>query len=483
MSRGRLTDFIGGAWVQSSATEVHPVANPATGEPLCETPLGAAGEVERAVSAATAAFGSWRAVPALDRARVLFRFKALLDDHKDELARLVTLEHGKTVPESAGEVRRGIENVEHACGIPSLMFGDMLEDVARGIDCESVRQPIGVFAGISPFNFPAMIPLWFWPYAVATGNTFVLKPSEQVPLAQRRITELAAEAGLPAGVLNLVNGGRACAEALCDHPGIAGISFVGSTPVAKAIYARASAAGKRVQALGGAKNHILVMPDADLAMACEIATESVFGCAGQRCLAGSVVVGIGSAYERLADALVRAAKALVIGDGGDARTVMGPLVSARQRERVIAYIDQAITQGAVPLIDGRAVGVPSLPRGHFLGPTIFAEVRDEMTIARDEVFGPVMILRRAADLDEAIAMVRRSEYANACSIVTQSGAAARKFRHEVGVSMLGVNIGVAAPMAFFPFGGHKSSFFGDLKAHGADAIRFFTDAKVVISRW
>jgi malonate-semialdehyde dehydrogenase (acetylating)/methylmalonate-semialdehyde dehydrogenase len=483
MSVDTLTNFIGGEWVSSSATQTIEIANPATGEPLAKVPLSTAQDVDSAVRAARAAFESWRRVPPVERVRYLFRLKALLDAHRDELARICTEEHGKTLAESLGSVKRGIENVEHACGIPTLMMGESSEDVARGIDCVTMRQPLGVFAGVVPFNFPAMVPFWFWPYAVATGNTFIVKPSEQVPLSTRRVMELAIEAGFPAGVLNMVHGGKAVVEALCDHPDVAGLSFVGSTPVAKLVYERATKTGKRVQSLGGAKNHIIVMPDADVGVATGIASESVFGCAGQRCLAGSVVVGVGDIYDRLRESLVRAAREIVVGDGTDPKTVMGPVISAAAKERIERYIAIGEQEGGKILVDGRGIKVEGKPKGHWLGPTLFENVTEGMTLAREEVFGPLMVLRKAKDLDEAIAMVRASDFANACSIVTQNGGAARKFGYEVGVSMLGINIGVAAPMAFFPFGGTKQSFFGDLKAHGKDSIRFFTDAKVVISRW
>jgi malonate-semialdehyde dehydrogenase (acetylating)/methylmalonate-semialdehyde dehydrogenase len=475
----QLRNYVGGEWVPSTGTETRDITNPATGELLAKVPVGTAADVDAAVKAAEAAFVDWRRVPAVERARCLFRYKHLLEQHKDELAEIVTREHGKTLPESGGSVRRGIENVEHACGIPTLLMGDTVEDV----DSYTMRQPLGVFAAIVPFNFPAMVPMWFWPYAVACGNTFIIKPSEQVPMSQQRLIELAAEAGFPPGVLNLVHGAAEVVESLCDHPGIAGVSFVGSTKVARLVYERASAAGKRVQALGGAKNHILVTPDADVGKAVRIATESVFGCSGQRCLAGSVVVGIGDVYDRLRDGLVAAAKEIVVGDGMKPGTSMGPVISAAARQRIVEAIDLGEREGGKVLVDGRGLDVAGLPMGHWLGPTLIEGVTQEMTLAREEVFGPVMVLRKAKDLDDAIAMVHRSPYANACSIVTDSGAAARKFQYEVGVSMLGVNIGVAAPMAFFPFGGAKQSFFGDLKAHGTDAIRFFTDAKVVISRW
>jgi malonate-semialdehyde dehydrogenase (acetylating)/methylmalonate-semialdehyde dehydrogenase len=446
-------------------------------------PLSGSNDVDRAVTVARNAFETWRRVPMVQRARYLFRYKALLERHKEELARLITLEHGKTLDESRGDVRRGIENVEHACGVPTLMMGDSLEDISAGIDCETIRQPIGVFAAITPFNFPAMVPLWFWPYAVAAGNTFIVKPSELCPLTQKRMFELAEEAGFPAGVLNLVNGDKEVVEALIDHPGIAGISFVGSTRVARLVYERSAAAGKRVQALGGAKNHIIVMPDADLEKTINIVTESCFGCAGQRCLGGSVVVAVGEVYEQLRDGLVAAAERIVVGDGLESGTMMGPVVSARHKDRIESFLVNAVAEGGKLIVDGRGVTVKDYPAGNWLGPTIVDGVTGDMTVAREEVFGPVMALRRADSLDAAIKMVHESPYANATSIFTQSGRAARQFRYAAGVSMIGVNIGVAAPMAFFPFGGTKNSFFGDTKAHGRDSISFFTDQKVVISRW
>ncbi len=483
MAAKTLLNFIDGAWVQATATGAQPVTNPATGEHLGDTPLCGSADVDRAVASATKAFASWRRVPMVQRARVLFRYKALLEQHFEELARICTTEHGKTLDEARGSVRRGIENVEHACGIPTLMMGEALEDIAGGIDCATWRQPIGVFAAITPYNFPAMVPLWFWPYAVATGNTFVLKPSEQVPLSQVRLLELATEAGLPPGVLNLVHGGKDAVEAILAHPGIAGVSFVGSSPVARIVYARAGATGKRVQALGGAKNHIIVMPDADLDEAVAVAIESCFGCAGQRCLAGSTVVGVGAAHDQLRTRLVKAARAIKVGDGLDPASKMGPVISARHKERVLSYIEAGTREGADLLVDGRDVKVSGRPQGHWVGPTLFDGVTPEMRIGREEIFGPVMAVSRAGSVEDAIALVRRSEFANATSIFTKSGRAAREFRYGVGVSMIGVNIGVAAPMAFFPFGGTKGSFFGDLKAHGKDAVRFYTDAKVVISRW
>jgi len=478
-----LRNYIGGEWVASSASDFLELTNPATGEPLGRVPLSSARDVDQAVAAAQAAFLKWREVPPVVRARYLFKLKALLEQHFDEIAATVTRENGKTLDEAKGSLRRGIENIEHACGIPTLMMGKTLEDVAAGIDCEYVRQPLGVFAAVTPFNFPAMVPCWFWPYAIATGNTFIMKPSEQVPLSPTRIVELVHEAGIPPGVLNLVHGAKEVVNALLAHPGIAGISFVGSSPVAKHVYQEAAKHGKRVQALGGAKNHVVVMPDADLDRTVANVSESLFGCAGQRCLAGSVVVAAGKAYEPFRDRLLGAAQRLQLGYGLDPGVSMGPVVSARHKERVLSYVDAGQKDGAALLLDGRAPKVEKYPRGHFVGPTVFDGVRADMTIGKEEIFGPVASVTRARDLGEAIELIQRSSFANATSIFTTSGRSAREFRYRVGVSMIGVNIGVAAPMAFFPFGGTKGSFFGDLKAHGQDAVEFYTDKKVVISRW
>ena len=474
-----LRNYIGGEWVTPSATEYLDLTNPATGEMLGRVPLSGTREVEAAVVAAQAAFLKWREVPPVARARYLFKLKYLMEQHFEEIAATVTRENGKTLDEARGSVRRGIENVEHACGIPTLMMGKTLEDVAAGIDCEYVRQPLGVFAAVTPFNFPAMVPCWFWPYAIATGNAFILKPSEQVPFSPTLILELAHEAGIPAGVLNMVHGAKDAVNALLAHPGIAGISFVGSSPVAKHVYLEAAKHGKRVQALGGAKNHVIVMPDADMDRAVANISESLFGCAGQRCLAGSVVVAAGNAYEPFRERLLSAAKDLRLGYGLEPDVTMGPVVSARHKERVLSYVEAGRKDGATLLLDGRSTKVEK----HFVGPTVFDGVQPDMTIGKEEIFGPVAAVTHVSNLDEGIEMVQRSGFANATSIFTQSGKAAREFRYRVGVSMIGVNIGVAAPMAFFPFGGTKGSFFGDLKAHGQDSIEFYTDKKVVISRW
>ena len=478
-----VRNYIGGEWHSPSTANYHELINPATGDSLGKVPLCGSTEVSEAVRAAREAFPKWRETPVVQRARFLFKFKTLLEENFDEIAKLVTMENGKTLDEARGSLRRGVENVEHACGMPTLMLGDSLEDVASGIDSEYFRQPMGVFAAITPFNFPAMVPLWFYPYAIAAGNTFVLKPSEQVPLSQLRIVELLQQTGLPKGVMNVVHGGKDAVDAILRHPDVVGVSFVGSTPIAKYIYKEAAAHGKRVQALGGAKNHMIVMPDADMDKAVSIVSESAFGCAGQRCLAGSVVVATGKSYEPFRDKLVNSAKSLRLGNGLDAGVSMGPVVSKKAKDRITSMIDAGVSDGAKLALDGRKAAVSQYPKGSFVGPTIFESTERAPSIGRDEIFGPVASVTHADTLEEAIARVHSSEFANAVSIFTTSGRAAREFRYRVGVSMIGVNIGVAAPMAFFPFGGTKGSFFGDLKAHGKDSVDFYTDKKVVITRW
>jgi malonate-semialdehyde dehydrogenase (acetylating)/methylmalonate-semialdehyde dehydrogenase len=478
-----LDNFIGGDWVKARTVEFFDVHNPAVGEVIGRTPLSTRDDVGAAVKAAAAAFPKWRDTPVNTRAQVLYRFKALLEEHFEELAHIVTTEHGKTLDEARGSVRRGIECVEVACGAPSLMMGYGLEDIASGIDCHVVRQPLGVCAAIAPFNFPAMVPMWFLPFAIVTGNTFVLKPSEQVPLSQRRMVDLLQRCGLPAGVVNLVNGGAAVVDAICDHPGIRAVSFVGSTPVARHVYQRASHAGKRVQALGGAKNFVVVMPDANLERSMDVIAESFYGCAGERCLAGSVLVPVGDVHREARDRMVAKAEALKVGDGTQPGVTMGPVISARHRERVIGYIDKGVADGARLLVDGRATRVPDRPNGYFVGPTVFDDVSSTMAIGTEEIFGPVASISPVKSLEEAIALLKAHPNANATSIFTSSGKAAREFAKHATASMVGVNIGVAAPMAYFPFGGARDSFFGDLKAHGRDAFEFYTDKKVTISRW
>jgi malonate-semialdehyde dehydrogenase (acetylating)/methylmalonate-semialdehyde dehydrogenase len=483
LGTGRTLEcYVGKDWVASRAQATQEVRNPATGELLARVPLGGAEDVARAVAAARGAFPGWRATPPVQRARSLFRFKELLEQRFEDLARTVTREHGKTLDEARGSVRRGIDNVERAAGIPSLLLGDALEDVGRDVDCEAVRQPVGVYAAVCPFNFPAMVPLWFLPYAVACGDTFVLKPSEQVPLSSMLLFEILSAVGLPSGVVNLVHGGRDCVDALLDHPEVAGISFVGSSPVAQYVYRRAAERGKRVQALGGAKNFIVVMPDADLERAAEAITDSAFGNAGERCLAGSVVLAVGDIQDRLRAALAERARALRVGDGMDPETQMGPVISAPHRERVLRYIQSGVESGAELVVDGR----PEAARhshGHFLGATFFDRVESAMPVAQEEIFGPVLCMIRVPSLEAALATMHSHPLGNATSIFTTSGRHARQFKYNAVASMIGVNIGVAAPMAFFPFGGAKGSFFGDTKAHGMDAIAFYTDKKVVISRW
>jgi malonate-semialdehyde dehydrogenase (acetylating)/methylmalonate-semialdehyde dehydrogenase len=481
MASARLEDYVGGKWVASLSKSAQDVRNPATGEVIGSVPLGTAADVDRAASAAHQVFSAWRETPAVQRARYLFELKYLLEKNAEELARTVTRENGKTLDEARGSVRRGIECVEVAAGAPSMLMGQVLEDVAKGIDCESVRQPIGVFACIAPFNFPAMVPLWFYPFAVACGNTFIVKPSEQVPFSQKFIFELIHDAGFPAGVLNLVNGGKDCVNALCTHPKIKGISFVGSSPVAEHVYKTAAAHGKRVQALGGAKNFMIVMPDAARESTLKAITDSAFGCAGERCLAGSVVLAVGESHEWLREGLKKRAESLKIGDGAKEGVTMGPLISEAHKSRVVGYIEKGVKEGAEIVTDGRARKTEG--KGYFLGATLFDNVKPEMTIAREEIFGPVLCMMQVGSLDNALAITREQPLANASSIFTTSGKSARTFKYNVEASMAGVNIGVAAPMSFFGFGGAKGSFFGDLKAHGREAFDFYTDKKVVISRW
>ncbi|MEX0912431.1 MAG: CoA-acylating methylmalonate-semialdehyde dehydrogenase [Gemmatimonadota bacterium] len=477
-----VRNLIRGEWRRPTAPEVS-LRDPATGNEIGRVGMHGATEVDEAVQAAKEAFPSWRATPVIERVRILFRLKGMLEEELENLARSLTREHGKNLAESRGEVRRGIENIEHACGMPTLMMGETLEDVASGIDCETIRQPLGVFAGITPYNFPVMIPCWFWPYALATGNTFVLKPSEKDPITHQRIVELAMEAGVPPGVLNVVHGGREAVEAILEHPDIVGISFVGSSQVARIIYSRGAATGKRVQALGGAKNHMIVLPDADMDYSTKAVLGSLFGSAGQRCLAGSVIVGVGDAYAPLRERFLDGASSLRVGYGFEDGVDMGPVISAEHRDRVLGYVDEGKKAGAKLSLDRSREPVSGYPEGNWVGPTVFENLPSDSRLARDEIFGPVAALTQVNTVEEAIELVHRSDYGNATSLFTTSGRAAREFRYQAGISMIGINIGVAAPMAFFPFGGSKTSFYGDLRAQGSDAVQFFTDKRVVISRW
>ncbi len=476
-----MSFYVNGAWEKPEGRTLGAVTNPATGEVIAEVPYATGTDVDRAVRSAHEAFLKWRDVPVVDRVQVLYRFKTLLEQHANELAATLTRENGKTADDAKAEVRRLIQMVEVACGMPSLMMGDSLNDVAAGIDCKTIRQPIGVCAGITPFNFPAMVPAWMYPFAIACGNTFVLKPSEKVPLTPTRAIELLHDAGLPPGVLNLVHGGKDAVNALLHHPLVKGVSFVGSTPIAKYIYTTAAAEGKRVQALGGAKNHLVVMADADMPKTVEAIIGSAFGAAGERCLAGSVLVPVGEAAGPLLDLLVKRTKSLAVGDGSQHGVEMGPLVSGDHCAKVAGYVDKGVAEGATPLVDGRA-GKPE-GGGFYLGPTIFDNVTPEMTIAKEEIFGPVLSVMRVNTLDEAINLVNSSPFGNATAIFTSNGKSAREYSSRIEVGMVGVNVGVAAPMAFFPFAGWKNSFFGDLHAHGKDAVGFYTEQKVIMSRW
>jgi malonate-semialdehyde dehydrogenase (acetylating) / methylmalonate-semialdehyde dehydrogenase len=480
MSATTVPSLIGGEFREGASDETDPVYDPATGETIAMLPHSSAEEIDQAVRTAREAFPAWAATPTPDRAQVMFRFKQLLEEHFEELSQLVVRENGKTLPEARGEVRRAIEVVELACGAPTLLMGTNLDQIADGIDEELVRFPVGVVAGITPFNFPNMVPLWMIPLAVVAGNTFVLKPSQRTPLSAVRIAELLAQCDLPAGVMNVVHGAKDAVDGVLTHPEVDGVSFVGSARVAKYIYATGAANGKRVQALGGAKNHLLVMDDADLPKTVTALISSAFGNAGQRCLAGSVAVGVGSVGDALLQELVEQAGNLRLGSGMESETDMGPVIREERRKELIGYIEQGEEVGAALALDGRGMG-PS--DGFFLGPTIFDGVTPDMALWRDELFGPVLSVVRAADIDEAIDVMNASPYGNAASIFTTSGAHAREFKRRAEAGMLGVNIGVAAPMAFFPFTGWKSSFFGDLHATGTDGIRFYTKQKVVTSRW
>jgi malonate-semialdehyde dehydrogenase (acetylating)/methylmalonate-semialdehyde dehydrogenase len=473
--------LIGGRWRPSAAERSAAVLDPARGSELARVPFATAAEIGDAVESARRAFPAWREVPVVERALVMFRYKQLLEERFEELARTVSRENGKLIAEARGEVRRGIEVVDFAAGMPTLMMGETLAGVARNIDSHTVRVPLGIVAGITPFNFPAMIPLWMFPLAITAGNTFVLKPSDRTPMTAVRLAELLLAAGLPAGVLNLVHGGREAVDALLGHPGVQAVSFVGSEPVARHVYTRAAAAGKRVQAMAGAKNHLVVLPDAaDWDLAIQAVMASAFGSAGQRCLAGSVALPVGAAAEPFLERLARAAEAVVVGDPLDNATGIGPVIRQESKDRILDYVERGLRDGARLVVDGRR-RVPE--RGFFVGPTILDRVDPDMALAREEVFGPVLSVVRVPTVEEAIALVNRSKYGNAASIFTRSGRDAWYFRTRVEAGMVGVNIGVAAPMAFFPFAGWKSSFFGDLHATGKDAVRFYTETRVVIERW
>ncbi len=476
--------FIGGEWIRPKLAGT-PVYNPSTGDVISECPLGGSTEVDAAVDAAAAAFPAWRDTPVIERARFFFRYRHLVEESFDRLCANISLEHGKTLVESRGSVYRGIENIEYACGAPSLLFGNTLEDVARNVDCETCLQPLGVCAGITPFNFPAMVPLWMYPLALACGNTFVLKPSEKVPLTSLILAELLEKAGLPKGVFNIVHGGRECVDALLAHPKVRAVSFVGSTPVARYIHETGTKNGKRVQANGGAKNFIVVMPDADIPRSVEALATAAFGCAGERCMSGSTAIAVGKAAQTVVPQLVDAARSIKIGrtDTPMSQPDMGPLVTAAHRDRVRGLVESGEKEGATIACDGRRASVADAPNGFFLGATIVDKVRETMTIAREEVFGPVLNVMRMDDLDQAIEAANRSAFGNGASIFTSSGAAAREFKHRVKAGMVGINVGVPATMAMFPFTGWDASFFGDLHIQGREAVQFYTQQKTVTTRW
>jgi malonate-semialdehyde dehydrogenase (acetylating)/methylmalonate-semialdehyde dehydrogenase len=478
-----IPNYVGGSWQTPSERDALDVVNPATGETLARVPLSTAADVDRVVRAAVTAFESWRRTPPTERIQYLFKLKQLLEENFEDIARTITLEAGKTIGEARGELRRGIENVECATGIPTLSMGYNLEDIASGIDEMMIRQPLGVVAAIVPFNFPGMIPLWFLPYAIACGNCFVLKPSERVPLTMQKVFALLDRTGLPPGVVSLVNGAKEAVDAILDHPDIRAISFVGSSPVARYIYERSAKAGKRVQCQGGAKNPVVVMPDADMDASLKVILDSAFGCAGQRCLAASVAVPIGDAQKTFTPLLLEAARSRKVGFGLDPDVELGPVITAQSRERIAGLVDRGVAEGGKVLVDGRNVRVKGYEKGHFVGATVIELPRAGGELAQTEIFGPVLSLTHAADLDEAIAAVNASAFGNMACIFTSSGAAARKFRYEARVGNVGVNIGTPAPMAFFPFSGWKGSFFGDLHAQGKDAIEFYMDKKIVVERW
>jgi malonate-semialdehyde dehydrogenase (acetylating)/methylmalonate-semialdehyde dehydrogenase len=483
MTATQLLNYVNGEWCRSSASAHLNILNPATAEVLATMPLSPAAEVDVAARAAAHAFREWRQTPAGERVQYLFKLKTLLEENLDDLARTITNECGKTYTESAGELRRGIENVEVACGIPTLMQGFYSEDIARGIDEILIRQPVGVVAAITPFNFPGMIPLWFLPYAIACGNTFILKPSDKTPMTAQKICAVLEQTGLPKGVVNLVNGAKETVDALLDHPEVRAVSFVGSTPVAKSVYSRATANGKRAQCQGGAKNPLLILPDADLEEVVRVAADSAFGCAGQRCLAASLAITVGDAKSAFTSAMADVAVSRKVGYGLDEGVEMGPVIRTESRERIERLIQTGVDEGARVVVDGRQARIPSYEKGYFVKPTILTDVTPDSIVAQTEIFGPVLSVLAARDIDEAIALVNRHRYGNMACLFTRSGAAARKFRYAAQVGNIGINVGVAAPMAFFPFCGWKESFFGDLHGQGRDAVEFYTEKKVVVERW
>jgi malonate-semialdehyde dehydrogenase (acetylating)/methylmalonate-semialdehyde dehydrogenase len=478
-----VTHWIGGKPVTSSSTRTSPVWNPATGEQQAEVALADAQDVDSAVRAAAAAFEQWSQSSLSTRAKVLFAFRELVNQNAQKLAEIISDEHGKVVSDALGEVQRGLEVVEFACGIPSLLKGDYSDQVSTGVDVFSFREPLGVCAGITPFNFPVMVPMWMHPVAIACGNTFVLKPSERDPGASQLVAELWAEAGLPDGVFTVVQGDKTAVDALLDHPDVAAVSFVGSTPIARYIHERASATGKRVQALGGAKNHAVVLPDASMDFAADHLVAAAFGSAGERCMAVSAAVAVGPAGDDLVAAVSEKARAVKVGPGRDGSSEMGPVITAAARDRIVGLIGTGAEQGANLVVDGRGLAVPGHAGGFFVGPTVIDQVTTEMDVYREEIFGPVLSVVRADSVDAAIAVINANPYGNGTAIFTSSGEAARRFQRGVHVGMIGINVPIPVPMAYYSFGGWKDSLFGDKHMHGPEGVSFYTRAKVVTSRW
>ena len=478
-----ILNYINGEWIKPGAKDYFDVINPATGDVIAKTPLGAKADVESAARAAREAFPAWRRTPVQDRVQYLFKLRDLLKTNHDEIAKLITNECGKTFDESKAEMVRAIENVEVACGMPHMGKGEFVEDIAPGIDEIMIRQPVGVCATISPFNFPGMIPFWYLPYALAAGNTYIVKPSEKVPTTMQFIFKLIEQVGFPKGVINLVNGAKDVVDGILEHPSIRAITFVGSTNVAKYIYSTAAAHGKRVQAQGGAKNPVIILPDADMEMSTRIIADSAFGCAGQRCLAVSLAVTVAEARNTFTEMICDAASSRVVGYGLDSGVQMGPLINPASKQRVEQLIGLGAGEGAGVPVDGRATVVKGYERGSFVRPTILSGVRPGSEIWKTEIFGPVLSLMHVNTIDDAIQLANSGVYGNQASLFTTSGNAARRFRYEVDAGNIGINIGVAAPMAFFPFSGWKESFFGDMHGQGTDAVEFFTQKKVVVERW
>jgi malonate-semialdehyde dehydrogenase (acetylating)/methylmalonate-semialdehyde dehydrogenase len=478
-----ILNYINGEWTKPNVTDYLDVINPATGRVIAKTPLGTKADVESAAKAAREAFDGWRRTPVNDRVQYLFKLRNLMREHMDEIARLITDECGKTFEEARAEMVRAVENVETACGMPHLGKGEFVEDIAPGIDEIMIRQPVGVCATIAPFNFPGMIPFWYLPYALAAGNTYLIKPSEKVPTTMQFIFKLIEQVGFPKGVVNLVNGARDAVDGILEHPSIRAITFVGSTNVAKYIYATAAAHGKRVQAQGGAKNPVIILPDADMEMATKIVADSAFGCAGQRCLAVSLAVTVAEAKNEFTELICDAAAARVVGYGMDSGVQMGPVINAASKGRIEQLIGLGVQEGAGVPVDGRGTSVKGYESGSFVRPTILTDVKPGSEIWKTEIFGPVLSLMHVNTIDDAISLANSGMYGNQASLFTTSGNAARRFRYEVDAGNIGINIGVAAPMAFFPFSGWKDSFFGDMHGQGMDAVEFFTQKKVVVERW